>query len=81
MPMTILKMINDSKTIAYYFVCSAGMINSQIVNSKRENAKITWFVIVNAPFVTKKKIVEMIAYTANGAIKNDMNNDGSNCYH
>lgn len=39
--MTILKMINDNKTMAYYFVCNAGMIKILTVNSTSENANIT----------------------------------------
>lgn len=39
--MTILKIINDNKSMAYYFVCKAGMINIQIINSNNEKANNT----------------------------------------
>ena len=36
--MTTLKIINDNKSMAYYFVCNAGMINIHIINSSNEKA-------------------------------------------
>ena len=51
--MMILKMIIDNKTMAYYFVWSAGIMKIQVMNYSKEKEKITWYDSTIEPLVIK----------------------------